>query len=72
MHPKLTETLSKYNTIILVGGGTGGHIQPIVSLVSSFANELSTRNEETEDFALEKIPPTPLYKGGIPAFLWIG
>ncbi len=33
MHKKLTETLSKYTKIVLVGGGTGGHIQPIVSIV---------------------------------------
>ncbi len=72
MHPKLSETLSKYSTIILVGGGTGGHVQPIVSIISSFEKELPTRNEEAEDFALEKIPPTHLYTGGIPTFLWIG
>ena len=35
MHQKLTSTLSQYNKIILVGWGTGGHIQPIVSLVHS-------------------------------------
>ena len=34
MHPKLIDTLSKYSTIILVGWGTGGHIQPILSLAS--------------------------------------
>jgi hypothetical protein len=33
---------------------------------SSFEKELSMRNEETEDLVSEtKIPPTPLYKGGI-------
>ncbi len=36
MHPKLQETLSKYSTIILVGGGTGGHVQPIVSVIQYF------------------------------------
>ncbi|MBC7498667.1 UDP-N-acetylglucosamine--N-acetylmuramyl-(pentapeptide) pyrophosphoryl-undecaprenol N-acetylglucosamine transferase [Candidatus Gracilibacteria bacterium] len=35
MHQKLTSTLSQYDKIVLVGGGTGGHIQPIVSLVHS-------------------------------------
>jgi UDP-N-acetylglucosamine:LPS N-acetylglucosamine transferase len=35
MHPNLHSTLSKYNKIVLVGGRTGGHIQPIVSLVRS-------------------------------------
>lgn len=40
MHPRLTETLSNYQTIILVGGGTGGHIQPILSL----AEELPDKN----------------------------
>ena len=40
MHPKLIDTLSKYSTIILVGWGTGGHIQPIVSI----ANELKDRD----------------------------
>lgn len=38
MHNKLTETLSKYTKIVLVGGGTGGHIQPIVSLAHSLDN----------------------------------
>ena len=38
MHKKLTETLSKYTKIVLVGGGTGGHIQPIVSLAHSLDN----------------------------------
>jgi UDP-N-acetylglucosamine--N-acetylmuramyl-(pentapeptide) pyrophosphoryl-undecaprenol N-acetylglucosamine transferase len=32
MHQSLLSTLSKYKTILLVGGWTGGHIQPIVSL----------------------------------------
>ncbi len=32
MHLKLSSTLSKYGKIILVGWGTGGHIQPILSL----------------------------------------
>ena len=35
MRQKITSTLSKYEKIILVGWGTGGHIQPIVSLVHS-------------------------------------
>ena len=35
MHQKITSTLSKYEKIILVGWGTGGHIQPIISLVHS-------------------------------------
>ncbi len=33
MHPKLSETLSQYQEIILVGWGTGGHVQPIVSVI---------------------------------------
>lgn len=32
MHQKLLSTLSKYIKIVFVGGGTGGHISPIVSL----------------------------------------
>lgn len=32
--------------------------------LGSFWKELSTRNEETEDFLKQKIPPTPLSKGG--------
>lgn len=39
MHKKLTETLSQYKKIILVGGGTGGHIQPILSLVKNLDGE---------------------------------
>ena len=35
MHPKLHEALSKYSTIIFVGWGTGGHVQPIVSVIES-------------------------------------
>ncbi len=42
MHQKLISTLSQYNKIILVGWGTGGHIQPIVSLVHSLDNEVVT------------------------------
>ncbi len=40
MHPTLHSTLSKYDKIILVGWGTGGHIQPIVSLVHSLDDEV--------------------------------
>lgn len=32
MHQKLSETFAQYNKIILVGWGTGGHIQPILSI----------------------------------------
>ncbi len=39
MHPKLTETLSKYKKIILVGWGTGGHIQPILSLTEDLRDK---------------------------------
>ena len=35
MNQILINTLSKYNTIIVVWGGTGGHIQPIVSITKS-------------------------------------
>lgn len=38
MHQKLAETLLKYKKIILVGWGTGWHIQPIVSLVKHIQN----------------------------------
>ena len=41
MHPKLSEILSKYDTIIFVGWGTGWHIQPIVSIVKSFQDSNS-------------------------------
>ena len=38
----------------------------IGQIVSSFAKELATTKEETEDFVSEtKIPPTPLCKGGL-------
>lgn len=33
MHQKLRETLKNHDTIILVGGWTGGHIQPILNLL---------------------------------------
>lgn len=39
MHPKLSETFAKYEKIIFVGGGTGGHISPIVSLASELKNK---------------------------------
>lgn len=35
MDQKITEELSQYKKIILVWGGTGGHIQPIVSLIEN-------------------------------------
>ncbi len=38
MNQKLITTLSKYSTIILVGGWTGWHIQPIVSLTKHIKN----------------------------------
>jgi UDP-N-acetylglucosamine:LPS N-acetylglucosamine transferase len=47
MHPKLTETLSKYNKIVLVGGGTGGHIQPIISLIQSYQLTNSPTHQPT-------------------------
>ena len=33
MHPKLLSTFSEYSNIILVGWGTGWHIQPILNIV---------------------------------------
>lgn len=36
MHKTLISTLSQYQKIILVGGWTGGHIQPILNLLSSW------------------------------------
>lgn len=39
MNPALISTLNPYHTIILVGGGTGWHIQPIVSIVKSLEHE---------------------------------
>lgn len=33
MHPKLLSTFSEYSNIILVGWGTGWHIQPILNLI---------------------------------------
>ncbi len=81
MHPKLQETLSKYSTIILVGWGTGGHVQPIVSIISSFEKELSEWNEDwgmVREISETPIPLSttkqvdiPLFQGGIPKFLWI-
>ncbi|GAB0174820.1 MAG: undecaprenyldiphospho-muramoylpentapeptide beta-N-acetylglucosaminyltransferase [Candidatus Altimarinota bacterium] len=40
MHHKIKEALSKYKSIILVGGGTGGHIQPILNILP----ELNEKN----------------------------
>lgn len=42
MHPTLHSTLSRYDKIVLVGWWTGGHIQPIISLVHSLENDLDT------------------------------
>lgn len=42
MNPLLQSTLSKYTTIVLVGGGTGWHIQPIVSLTRHIKNTNNT------------------------------
>ncbi len=54
LHPKLTTTLSKYQKIILVGGGTGGHIQPVVSLT-----------QYLKTWKLENLkPPELLWIGG--------
>lgn len=39
MHQKLTETFSKYSRIILVGWGTGWHIQPILSLTAELKDK---------------------------------
>ncbi len=43
MHSKLFETLTQYESIVLVGGGTGGHIQPILSIVSEFRSQNSSQ-----------------------------
>jgi UDP-N-acetylglucosamine:LPS N-acetylglucosamine transferase len=34
MHTELAKTFAPYQKIVFVGGGTGGHISPIVSLAS--------------------------------------
>lgn len=39
MHRNLIKTLWQYEKIILVWGGTGGHIQPIISLVINLERE---------------------------------
>lgn len=39
MHSELKKSLSNYQTIILVGGWTGGHISPIVSIFEEFKNQ---------------------------------
>ena len=39
MHKKLIDTLSVYKKIVVVGGGTGGHIQPIISLMQNLEKE---------------------------------
>lgn len=39
MHKALFETFAKYEKIVFVGGGTGGHISPIVSLASELRDK---------------------------------
>lgn len=39
MHQKLRDTFAKYSKIILVGWGTGGHIQPILSIAQELGNQ---------------------------------
>jgi UDP-N-acetylglucosamine--N-acetylmuramyl-(pentapeptide) pyrophosphoryl-undecaprenol N-acetylglucosamine transferase len=73
MHSSLLSTLSKYNAIILVGGWTGWHIQPIVSLVKSLKKELNLRSEDLRlilEASEKPIHHTPLSPGG-QQFLWI-
>lgn len=38
---KIIHELEKYDTIVLVGGGTGGHISPIISLYKEFSSRHS-------------------------------
>ncbi len=62
MDQKLTTTLSQYSKIILVGGWTGGHIQPIISLVHSLSYDMNiylwigwTESQEQEAATAENI-----------------
>jgi UDP-N-acetylglucosamine--N-acetylmuramyl-(pentapeptide) pyrophosphoryl-undecaprenol N-acetylglucosamine transferase len=60
MHPALIATLSPYSTIVLVGGGTGWHIQPIVSIVKSLEHEylwIGWQNSTEEKSARENNIP---------------
>ncbi len=63
LHPKLHSTINTYESIIFVGGGTGWHIQPIVSLIKRYkkeenilwiggrnSNEQKTAKENTTNF----------------------
>ncbi len=56
MHPKLSETFSHYKKIILVGWGTGWHIQPIVNTIDELSWEkdlvwIGGKNSEEEKTA---------------------
>lgn len=61
MHQKLTETFAKYERIILVGGGTGGHIQPILSVVKELKDQellwIGGKDSQEEKQAIENSIP---------------
>ena len=40
---KIIDTLQKFDTIIFVGGGTGGHISPIISLHKELEKNFSNK-----------------------------
>jgi UDP-N-acetylglucosamine--N-acetylmuramyl-(pentapeptide) pyrophosphoryl-undecaprenol N-acetylglucosamine transferase len=39
MHPKLGNTLTSYKKIFFVGGGTGGHVQPILNIIEEIRRD---------------------------------
>lgn len=71
MNENLLNIFKKYSTIILVGGWTGGHIQPIVSIVKNLKNTNTqlawigwNNSEEAKVAHNENIPfvPIPIIK----------
>jgi UDP-N-acetylglucosamine--N-acetylmuramyl-(pentapeptide) pyrophosphoryl-undecaprenol N-acetylglucosamine transferase len=39
MHQKLRDTLTSYKKIFFVGGGTGGHVQPILNIIEEIRRD---------------------------------